>query len=362
MSNDQIIKAVEVRGFQSWVEGYAEFTPGLNVLYGASDEGKSAFLRALRWCLLNQVRGGFAKNKNWKMSNKASMFIDVQFGDESWVSREQSNSVNQYQIDTISQPLVALRKDLPKEVGDVIKMSDVNFQQQKTWFLIDQTAGTVAHAFNKLVNLEMLDTAVKEANSRIRSQNSKLTKLLQDEEDLSNEIEQESKVLKRAEKSFEKLDQLNTKIQNLEYDYSRVLGILQNAKKITDRLDRYKDLPRGLAKMHAISKTDYEISGLNKKYNRVYDMLETIYKIKDRLCDSDGLPEAIGVLSNILDLEKRIEHNQNEYRLVSKLVIKIIKLKSAIKNADISLKEAERKKHDILKAKGICPLCQQSIN
>ena len=362
MSNDQIIKAVEVRGFQSWVEGYAEFTPGLNVIYGASDEGKSAFLRALMWCLINQTRGGFAKNKNWKMSNKASMFVDVQFGDESWVSREQSNSGNQYQIDTISEPLLALRKDLPKEVDSVVKMSDVNFQSQKTWFLIDQTAGTVAHAFNRLVNLEMLDAAVKEANSRIRSQNSKLTKLLKQEEALSEEIEKEAQVLERAEKSFEKLEQLIARIQNLEYDYSQVFGILQNANKITERLAKYKRIDRGLVKIHEISKSAYEISRLNEEYNKVYELLESIYKISDRLCNSQGVSEAINTLIIIADLEKHIEDTKREHYQVSRLVNKIIKLKSAIKNADISLKEAERKKHAILKAKGVCPLCQQSIN
>ncbi len=51
------IKELHIREFQSHEATALQFHPGLNVLVGPSDSGKSAIVRALRWCLHNEPRG-----------------------------------------------------------------------------------------------------------------------------------------------------------------------------------------------------------------------------------------------------------------------------------------------------------------
>jgi exonuclease SbcC len=52
-----LLHTLRIRGFQSHRDSLLEFVPGLNVIVGPSDAGKSAILRALWWLLYNQPRG-----------------------------------------------------------------------------------------------------------------------------------------------------------------------------------------------------------------------------------------------------------------------------------------------------------------
>ena len=51
------IKKIIIDNFQSHEHTEIEFGPGLNVIVGPSDYGKSAVVRALRWVLYNEPRG-----------------------------------------------------------------------------------------------------------------------------------------------------------------------------------------------------------------------------------------------------------------------------------------------------------------
>jgi exonuclease SbcC len=56
------IKKLSLRNFQSHRETDLEFSPGLNIIVGPSDQGKSAIIRALRWLFYNEPRGtGFIR-------------------------------------------------------------------------------------------------------------------------------------------------------------------------------------------------------------------------------------------------------------------------------------------------------------
>ena len=49
-----MIKSIHVVGFQSHADSTIEFDPGVNVLIGQSDSGKTAVVRALDWALNNR--------------------------------------------------------------------------------------------------------------------------------------------------------------------------------------------------------------------------------------------------------------------------------------------------------------------
>lgn len=51
------ITALIIENFQSHARSEFRFSPGLNVINGPSDSGKSATIRALRWALYNEPRG-----------------------------------------------------------------------------------------------------------------------------------------------------------------------------------------------------------------------------------------------------------------------------------------------------------------
>ncbi len=51
------IKKVRIQGFQSHLDSTFTLSPGLNVITGPSDAGKTAIIRALRWLAFNEPQG-----------------------------------------------------------------------------------------------------------------------------------------------------------------------------------------------------------------------------------------------------------------------------------------------------------------
>src|SRR5690554_5109154 len=52
-----MITSLEIQNFQSHKETLLEFEPGVNVIIGPSDSGKTAILRALYWLVWNRPLG-----------------------------------------------------------------------------------------------------------------------------------------------------------------------------------------------------------------------------------------------------------------------------------------------------------------
>ena len=52
-----MIKKLNILNFQSHKDTSLSFAPGVNVIVGASDSGKSAIIRALRWLIWNRPVG-----------------------------------------------------------------------------------------------------------------------------------------------------------------------------------------------------------------------------------------------------------------------------------------------------------------
>ena len=50
-------KYLHLINFQSHLNTVIELHPGLNILVGESDQGKTAIIRALRWLFYNEPRG-----------------------------------------------------------------------------------------------------------------------------------------------------------------------------------------------------------------------------------------------------------------------------------------------------------------
>ena len=52
-----MIKTIKIKNFESWKDVQIDLHPGINVLVGESDSGKSIIIRALKWNFLNRPQG-----------------------------------------------------------------------------------------------------------------------------------------------------------------------------------------------------------------------------------------------------------------------------------------------------------------
>ena len=52
-----MIKSLKIENFQSHKDSYLEFSNGINIISGKSNNGKTAILRALNWVITNRPQG-----------------------------------------------------------------------------------------------------------------------------------------------------------------------------------------------------------------------------------------------------------------------------------------------------------------
>ena len=361
MTDKNIITGVEIKGFQSWLTCLVYFGSGVNVLSGNSHEGKSAFLRALMWALQNNVKGGFDNFKHWKLKPSASVFTDIQFSDDQWVSREQSKKFNRYYLPNTEKPLAALRTDLPAEVSRIIRMNEINFQRQKTWFLLDKSPSQVAKSFNELVNLGILDAAISECNSRIRSQNRELVKLSEREETLKDKTERNAQLINTAEKEFEKIYQLDLSIHQSIEEYNRILGILQNANKIMAYLKVYEGVEQAMFEANELRKLQNDIQDLTDQHYFVQESITDIDKMSLQIKKLERTSIALKELGSIEQLDRESLSTLSEMHKVHDLTDQIENITIRIKNLAGEISVMEKSKQNMFREMGICPYCQSEI-
>ena len=167
-----MIKSAHIRNYQSWKDVVLNLVPGINVIVGTSDSGKSALLRAIGWVVFNRPQGtSFIRHG----ADSASVELDLTR--TGIVSRSRGKSANQYRIGESLEEVVlnAVRGDVPEEVSRVLCMGELNIQKQlDSPFLLSLSQPDVARTLNEIANLSMVDTAMARAAACIRDNQLKL--------------------------------------------------------------------------------------------------------------------------------------------------------------------------------------------
>ena len=110
-----MIKSIEIHNFQSHKDTKISFEKGLNIIKGKTHSGKSAIVRALRFCLQNKPRGD--SFRSWFANPDEPVRIKICFYDGSEITREKGKD-NSYTIkkNGNTSTFKALGSKVPKEL------------------------------------------------------------------------------------------------------------------------------------------------------------------------------------------------------------------------------------------------------
>jgi len=171
-----MIQKLRIQNFQSHKDSELEFHPGVNVIIGQSDCGKTAIIRALRWLIWNRPNGD-AFRSTWGGGTR----VDVEAEHQHWFRAK--GKQNHYHYN--GSALAAFGTDVPEEVQKSLNMDETNIQMQlDAPFLISSTPGEVSSYFNKVAHLDQIDAGLKNVQSSI----SQITKEIKASESRSAEL------------------------------------------------------------------------------------------------------------------------------------------------------------------------------
>lgn len=213
-----MIKKVAIQNFQIHKETGLEFTEGMNVIAGSSDNGKSSIIRAIRWVLMNRPTG-FAFHTHGAKDDTA---VCIVFGDNECVTRrkgEKNTGGYHYRQDTFA----ALRTDVPPEIQRVLNLSDINIQSQHDpYFLLQDSPGEVAKKLNVVAGLGIIGDTIKNANAVVRQRKDAVGILVQQETGYKTDFDKLSWTCAEGDNAFQlrleynELGKANEDISTLE--------------------------------------------------------------------------------------------------------------------------------------------------
>jgi exonuclease SbcC len=282
-----VIESIELWNFQGHNHLKVELAQ-ITSLVGNNQAGKSSVLRALKWIFLNEgsVKELCQIDKKWV---KAEATVDGHR-----VTRYNGPKGNLYKLD--GKKLKAFHPDVPQPVADLLRVSKDHFQDQLDgpyWFL--DTPGQVSRNLNKVVNLEIIDHSLKNADQETKK--SKLTVELGETRLRDTRKEKrELSWIKGAERDFAALKTVHKR-------QVRVGETLDDLREITSEL---RDLERRGGRKPPNTK---RIIAMWKELEVIQDALICVRQLKKNLESTQkGLDEA----------ERRLRQAESELASVSK--------------------------------------------
>ena len=155
-----MLRSLTIKNFQSHKLTNLDFSPRVNVIIGKSRAGKTSLLRAIRKILENRPITGIER---WVHGQdpKGTISIALETTDNHNVIWEGPNP-QRYIVD--GEALTGFGQSVPSRVSEILNLGEINIQSQHDRpYLLFDSPGEVARTLNRVVNLDVIDTALSNA-------------------------------------------------------------------------------------------------------------------------------------------------------------------------------------------------------
>jgi DNA repair exonuclease SbcCD ATPase subunit len=165
------LESLKLHNFQAHEDLEVKFSPTITTIKGATDSGKSAILRALRWVCLNDTAGADFITEGKK---RAEVTLEISYGlpPAKLIStiirnKNKDGNTNTYTLD--GKEFKAFGQGVPLDIEKVLALRDINFQgQHDSPFWFSETAGEVSRKLNSVIDLEIIDTTLANIATEVR--------------------------------------------------------------------------------------------------------------------------------------------------------------------------------------------------
>lgn len=296
-----MLTKAEIKNYQSHKHSIFEFVPGVNVIIGPSDSGKSAAFRAINWAASNRPLGdGF--RSDWGGDTQ----VILHTSDKHVIERLKSTSNNKYIID--GKGLKAFGSEVPEEISNCLGLDPANIQSQMDPpFLLADTPGEAAKRLNKAASIDDID----HATSSIKSAYNKI----------NNDIE------------FNKSKLTEYQAQIKQYD-------------ILPKIEKY---------LQQLEKAGKEISEKQKTQEQLKQVIANIKFVKKELQKTKNIPALCEQLEKIEEKHVSFQRKKEAVEHMKRLLADITRVQRKIKSTQSELESLEKKFHELTPE--VCPLC-----
>lgn len=340
-----MINELMIKNFQSHKFTDLKFVPGINVIIGPSDSGKSAVIRAIQWLIYNRPLGDGFRSR-W--GGEVIVRLETERG---YVLHSRSeNGNNEYVVNEVV--LKAFGTDVPGQVNKIIRLDETNLQKQfDAPFLLSQSPGEVARHYNKIANLEQIDLGLKNVTRWINQINSEIKYKQDDLDRLEFELKK-FEFLDRLESELEVLEQLETRINKTRNELYQLESFIQELSLVENKVGKlsvYLEVDKDLERPIQIKN---ELDGLLTRYESLEELVDTFSGLQDFIKESEDFVELEDLVDQLLFM---YEQERNLSSFISE--VKDVEMQYSYREGE--LKALEDTFYSEMP--DICPLCGQRI-
>ena len=375
------LKTVQIRNFQSHRDTEVHLVPGINLIVGTSDIGKSAFMRALNLVMHNEV-----PNREFVTYGEKDATVILEFSDGTIVERVKGSTKNAYYATLPDGTRIEKEKlgggnAIPEEIYKALGSPPIDKKhgplayadQHSPLFLVSLTPTELPRCISELTGLDDYESAALDLAKNAR----RFDRKVKDGKERITSIEAE----------LEQYQGLDIEIQSYD-EISKILDKAEEARLIAEdaenRLQEYNLIVEqgrqiiaeiNEAKKVLVIKPDYETAVALK--NEIVNILEVLSEYNEIDEQVAQIELEISNASKMLDseLQALIDKARSAESFLAKannvlneyndILAEGSKTKAAIQVAESELgnliSERERMIEEFTAAGLLCPECKQPI-
>lgn len=299
-----MIKTITIKNFQSHRDTTLDLHPGVNLITGQSDSGKTAIIRALKWLATNRPLGdGFV---SW--DSKGETMVKILLGDGVSIRHEPGKYSLTNGKD--KQEWSAIGTTVPEAVTQALNLSELSWQaQMDSPFLLSASPGEVARTLNEVADLDKIDSTLVNINRMARDNRQQLTETARAKQQLEIDLS-----------AFRELDNQLAKISQLK-EMERKAGLLEDMVtegsqlviSITEQkeaLARYGQVEKNLTLVHQLNEQMADYENIGEGVGKGQQMLVEVRELTDRLKaikDPTDAEAELGLLMDMVGQAKKLD-------------------------------------------------------
>lgn len=271
-----MIQRLRLSHFQNHSATQIDFAPGVTVITGPSDQGKSAIIRAINWVLFNRPSGDGFRQEGFD-EVRAALTLD-----NATITRLRTKKQNLYRrnMDGTALEFAALRTDVPEEIRAAANIADAQVHNQHDpIFLLQDSPGEVAKKLNTLVGLD-LDAMFARANRIVNDAKQTEQTASAQAEKITQELTAYA-YLEGVEPLIAALEAKETERTQVQARAQALRTAIRTAESSQARLDKFPD-PAPL---------QAEADALQKKLARATELRASAQELRTAAADVRGLNE-----------------------------------------------------------------------
>ncbi|WP_371366244.1 hypothetical protein SRRS_06900 [Sporomusa rhizae] len=336
------IQSIDIKGYQSHVASSFTLSPGLTVITGPTDSGKTAIIRALRWVVFGEPAGEDFINKavgealvQIVMSSGIIVTKNRRKGKTAYGITYPDNTIQLFEKAEVPEEVIKTLGITKQSFGDIELALNFAYQLEAP-FLISEPASAGAKVLGKIAGTEVVDLAFKSVAKDRHAANQERLQSDKEVERITEQLE-----------AYVDLDMFKDLVESCELLLAQFDEAAAKKQRLRDLKDKNDSLALSIGKLSEDLAMLSIVPDLLTMMQEVDSQQLRLVTLAALLQQNSKLDAAITDYAGELSLYLHMPEAAEEMQLLDVALVKVDKLLE-LEDQDARLIERLRKANQIL--------------